>query len=235
MAKAFLRIAYLPNGSFVLPIIAAIQAHPNAEVKALATKWNRTELSLVGASLSTKITMLGLLSRRLYSALSPLVEELGQHTDIETHLKRNAGWVPSQRNQPYEILLEFDAYVFEFRSAYELLGKFMRLFSQEILATEVNEKDLIQILETRGIAMTWAVELKKHRILFFHQQAAWLAFNVSATEPFDPEPVFLMDADSDPRDTESTISLLQLSRIYSGFDQSLRELQQWALLEIGKM
>jgi hypothetical protein len=133
------------TAAFVLPIIARLQGSAKPKVRALGQKWHGSDLSRLGASLSTKITMLGLLARRLYSKLIPLAAELARHPDLGEMVKKGYAWVPSQRELPYEALLELDSFVFEFRSAYEILGKFLRAFSKDILGKPVGEQDLLKV------------------------------------------------------------------------------------------
>lgn len=227
-----LHLAYLPNGSFVLPIIARLQGSAKPEVRALGQKWHGSDLSRLGASLSTKITMLGLLARRLYSKLIPLAAELARQPDLGEMVKKGYAWVPSQRELPYEALLELDSFVFEFRSAYEILGKFLRAFSKDILGKPVGEQDLLKVLEARGIPTAWARELQERRKFLFHEHAPWLSYRIMRVDPLDAEPVFLAHVDADPDDLSEAIPVSTPQSIYSGFDSALKELQAWALREI---
>ncbi len=233
--SSILHVSYLPNGSFVLPIISRLQGSTKPHVRELAKKWSTTALSLLGASLSTKVTMLGLLATRYYARLIPLQTELAQRKDLDEHLRRGAAWTPAQRALPYELLIELDSFVFEFRSAYEILGKFLRAFSQEILAKPITETDLLKVLSDRGIDTAWARELQERRKFLFHEHAPWLAYRVNKTNPLDSELIFLAHADADATNPEESISQRTLGSIYAGFESALTELQAWAVRDIGKL
>jgi hypothetical protein len=173
--------------------------------------------------------MLSLLARRLFDKLIPLAAELGQTDDLDSLIQGGFAWMPSQRNLPYEVLLELDAFVYEFRSAYEILGRFLSLFSREILGQEITEDDLLEVLKSRGIDTGWAKDLQERRKFLFHEHAPWLAYQVAQSEPLDATPIFLAHVDADPGDPTEAISTKDLGRIYAGFDKALGELQQWAM------
>jgi len=229
------RVAYLPNGSFVLPIIARLHGSSRPEVHGLAGTWERSELSLIGASLSTKATMLGHLSRRLFSSITPLVTELSQRDDLRDFIDGGYGWIPSQRGLPYEALLELDSFIFEFRAAYEILKNFLLAFSTLILGKRVGKAELMDVLTSAGVSTDWVDELQKHRNFLIHEHAPWILFRVRQLEPPDFEPVFLAHVDADPEDPAESIDIKTLSRIYAGFDRSLQELQRWAIAEISQL
>jgi len=230
-----LHIAYLPNGSFVLPIITRLKGSRDPKVRALAGKWQSSGLGRLGASLSTKVTMLGLIAGRLYSKLLPLQTELGQTPDLPDLMAGGYAWIPSQRSLPYEVLLELDSFIFEFRSAYEVFGKFLRAFSSEILSKAITETDLLKVLSDRGIDTAWAKELQERRKFQFHEHAPWLAYRVTNPEPLDADVVFLAHVDADPTKPEEAITTRVLSQIYSGFNKALQELQLWTLAEIAAL
>jgi hypothetical protein len=233
--NSILHVGYTPNGSFVLPIIGGLQASSHPQVKQVAAKWPKSDVSLLGASLSTKVTMLSLLASRLYSKLIPLQVELGQLADLDELIRGGIAWVPAQRNLPYELLLELDSFIFEFRSAYEILGKFMCAFSADILGKPIKEKDLLEILQKRGISTGWAKDLQERRKFWFHEHAPWIAYRVKRSDPLDSTVVFLSHVDADPDNQTESLDQGKLSQIYSGFDQALRELQAWALREIAAL
>jgi hypothetical protein len=230
-----LHVSYLPNGSFVLPIIGALQRSSNPKVRALAGSWRSSGLARLGASLSTKATMLGLLGRRLYSKVGPLEDELEQLRNLSEHLAGGYAWTPTQRQLPYEVLLELDAFIFEFRSAYEILGKFLVEFSKRILGKTVKEEDLLRILSAAGINISWARELQNRRKFWFHEHAPWLVYKISNPDPLDAELIFLAHVDADPFNDNEALSLRSLNLIYAGFDRALQELQSWVLSEISSL
>jgi hypothetical protein len=231
----FLKVAYLPNGSFVLPIISRLTGSTKADVRALAEKWRKSPTALLGASLSTKTTMLGLVAGRLYGKVLPLTSELGQTEDLSELVRDGYAWMPTQKLLPYELLLEVDGFIFEFRSCYEILGKFLKAFSLDILGKQIVEQDLIALLAAQGIDNSWAKTLQEQRKLWFHEHAPWMAYRIKNIDPLDADPVFLANIDTDPSDTTATVSLSTLSRIYSGFSRALQEFQDWALREIGAL
>lgn len=106
-------------------------------------------------------------------------------------LRDGAFVLPSDRRQPYRILLEVDTFIFEFRSMYENLGKFLVLFFDRILGRGITQAAIKSELAERGVDMRWAAELDQHRKVFFHQQAPWLAVRVKSWDVFDAELLIL--------------------------------------------
>jgi hypothetical protein len=142
------------------------------------------------------------------------------------------GWPPGARQQPYEVLVDIDTFLFEFRSAYEILGKFLLRFFAEILGRRVKEAEIRAYLESKGIDMSWSDELREHRKLFFHEQAPWLAVRVANWDPWDGDLIILAHAGANPEDSSESIPFQQMSAIYSGMAKSLQHLHEWLLDEI---
>ena len=93
---------------------------------------------------------------------------------------------------------------------------------------------MIEVLAARDIAIEWIAFLREHRKLFFHEQAPWIGYRVRTIEPFDGDPVFLPDVDSEPEDADA-ITTRDLGMVHRGFGQALNELQVWALAEIERL
>jgi hypothetical protein len=105
-------------------------------------------------------------------------------------------------------------------------------FFKEFLGRALTEQAIQAELQSRGVDMSWAVELREHRKIFFHQQAPWIAVRVADWEKSEFELVVLSDAQSDPSDPSESFTFRRLSAIYAGMQRSLHELQEWVLAEI---
>lgn len=230
-----LHIAYLPNGGFVLPLLGRLQRSNSPRVRALASKWVDEGLGDLASSLSTKMSMLSLLAGRVTQSTAPLMLDAIRDPNARSALNERKAWVPPDRQRPYHVLLDVDSFIFEFRSAYEILGKFLLRFFDVILDQRIKEREIKERLEAAGVDMAWATELQAHRKIFFHEQAPWLVFHVSDVEHFTPELWILSSADADATDPREVIPFVRLSAIYSGMSESLQHLQDWITKEISEL
>jgi hypothetical protein len=223
----------VPQSAFVLPIVTRLHAAKTPILRKLLAEWQSSGVADLAMSVSTKIAMLSLLVGRLYASLSPLTTAI-RDADLPMHLGSRKGLVIVDRNAPYAALLEFDAFIYEFRSAYEILGKFIcAVFDR--LGRRIAEKDIVNELVSRGVDMTWAKELQEHRKIFFHERAAWLAVNIKSVETSDFEFVVLTDPGADPSNPDEAVSFDRLHAIYNGMDASLKHIQSWVLEELARM
>jgi len=227
-----LQLAYLPNGSFVLQVLGRLHASKNPRVKALATVWVKEGLGDLASSVSTKVSMLSLLAERLSGSTTPLILELLGDANAQAAYVERRSWVPRDRQLPFRVLLDVDSFIFEFRSAYEILGKFLGRFFELILNQRIKELEIKARLQADGVDMTWADQLQAHRKDFFHGQAPWLAVRITDETTFAPELLILSHAGANPADAEAVIPFTRLLEIYAGMDASLRRLYEWLIVEI---
>ena len=96
-------------------------------------------------------------------------------------------WSLSEDRLTYELLAGIDAFIFEARSTYEILGKFLVTFCRIIFAQALTEETLKGILREEGLDVAWATLLHDERILFFHQTAPWLALMFDDARSASPE------------------------------------------------
>jgi hypothetical protein len=230
-----LQIAYLPRGGFVLPLLSRLQGSTVPAIRALATEWSSSGLGDLACSLSTKISMLSLLAERIYTTITPMLDSVSGDKDALRAFQTGKGWIPSERDRPYKVLLEVDTFIFEFRSAYEILGKFLVLFFKVFLHRPVTEDAIKAVLKSRGVSMEWADELQAHRKIFFHEQAPWLAIRVKDWEHFSAELLILSHSGANSDDPAEVIPFDRLRAIFAGMEISLRHIQEWMMSEIEQL
>jgi hypothetical protein len=121
--------------------------------------------------------------------------------------------------------------VFETRSLYEIVGKFLVALFQVLFDRKVTEADLQSILSNKGIDTRWINELREGRKLFFHETAPWLAVQVrEAQKAFDP--VLLKRHILTFDDPNSFGDFETLREIYEGFVNSVTELRRFVLEQV---
>ncbi len=79
----------------------------------------------------------------------------------------------------WETLVDLDGFLFEARSAYEILGKLLIICFAFVLQKKIQEKDVWDAVREQGVRIDWIEVLRVHRILFFHNTAPWLAIRFS--------------------------------------------------------
>jgi hypothetical protein len=224
-----LQIAFLPDGSFVLPVLGRLQGSKSARVRALAKQWAPSGLGDLACSLSTKISMLDLLAEQVNQSVGPLFDEISHDPQAVAARDERKTWAPRRRNQPYRVLLALDALIFELRSTYEILGKFLVIFADVILGRKLTQREIISELESRGTDMTWARELQEHRKLFFHEQAPWIAVRVVAWHPLKAEILLLTHSGADPGNPAEVLAVDQLRSMHRGIANAIANLQTFLL------
>jgi len=68
-----------------------------------------------------------------------------------------------------------DSFIFETRSLYEIVGKFLVTLFEILFDRKITQEELKSLLSSQGIDTRWIDELRDARILFFHETAPWLA------------------------------------------------------------
>ena len=129
--------------------MARLHQSPSSILHARMGAWGDTPLREMGFALATKLKMLPHVVARLEKKLDSLGEYLKDETAIDECLSRNAVYVVRDGNLPYEILIDVDSFLFESRSAHEIVGKFLREFFDRILDKQVNETDLQALLRVK--------------------------------------------------------------------------------------
>jgi hypothetical protein len=140
-------------------------------------------------------------------------------------------FAPNDKELPYELLLDMDSFIFETRSLYEIMGKFLVHLFRALFGKPLAEDDVQTILSSANIDTRWIGELRENRKLFFHQTAPWIAVRVEGEEmKFDP--VLLKRQVQTFDDPVSLVEFDRLREIYNGFVESVTELNRFMLEQI---
>jgi hypothetical protein len=233
MLMEILHIAYFPPWSgWLLQIMTRLSGSPSATLKSRMEAWGSTPLSEMGSALASKMSMLGRVLRRFDQQMRHLTDELKDQSDatLREMVREKVAHTTADEALPYEILVEVDSFFFESRSAYEILGQFLRGFFKRILAEDVSESEIIKLLEEEQIDSRWIKQLRDHCVLFFHNTAPWIALEVVSWEPRRFELLVLKMLV--PNDTRDMIRFKELVEIYRGFAASMAALHRFVLKKI---
>ena len=98
---------------------------------------------------------------------------------------------------PFCLVADLDSFLFETRSAYELMVKFIWMFLRDLGSPKASLKAhqlhgvIGAEIAVRNGETAWIEALRSNRHLFIHETAAWPALQVVSLEPFDVELVLL--------------------------------------------
>jgi len=205
---------------------------PNPQLRKAFEDWSDTPLMELGFAITTRMHMLGLSIRRLNRQVSGLRDELsGDLPQLEWSLAKGGAFTPRDKELPYELLLDMDSFIFETRSLYEIMGKFLVELFRALFGKAVTEADLQAILSANDIDTRWIDELRENRKLFFHQTAPWIAVRVER-EGLKFDPVLLKRHVQTFDDPDSFVEFARLREIYDGFVASATELHRFILEQI---
>jgi len=231
MGVQHLHINYVPGNGWVLTIMSRLLHSRDPQLRKAFEDWSDTPLKELGFAITTRMYMLGLSIRRLNRQVSALRDELNADLpQVEWCLAKNGAFTVKDKELPYELLLDMDSFIFETRSLYEIVGKFLVHLVRALFGEAVTEADLQALLSANGIDTRWIEELRENRKLFFHQTAPWLAVSVGDGMKFDPillkKPVQTFD------DPDSFVEFDRLREIYNGFVESVTDLHRYVLEQI---
>jgi len=231
VATQHLHISYVPANGWVLTIMSRLLNSPDPQLRKAFEDWSDTPLMELGFAITTRMRMLGLSIRRLNRQVSALRDELNADLpQVEWCLAKNGAFTPKDKDLPHELLLDMDSFIFETRSLYEIMGKFLVHLFRALFGKAVTEADLQARLSANGIETRWIEELRENRKLFFHQTAPWLAVSVGDGMKFDP--VMLKRSVQTFDDPDSFVEFDRLREIYDGFVESVTELNRFILEQI---
>ncbi len=231
----YLGIAYLPPSGYIHPIIQALRASPSPKAAEASKNWSTSGTGATAIALSSKLVMLTFLVERVEASVTPIRQEIASDPDVAEAIADSRALVLSDNSAVFQFLVDIDAVIFEFRSAYELLGKFVRSFFQLFGETPPEQNDLLAMLESRGVPTAWIEPLRARRILFFHNTAPWLLYRVHTVEPFDAEEIITSEPGMDPAAAGDAMPLRELLAVKSGLANALAAIQAWMVEKINAL
>ncbi len=219
-------------------VLGALQSCRGGVMRERLAAWGsekRDGLTLgdLAIAVGTKLTMVPLVVRRADARLHRIGTLLQtDEAEVEACLREGAAYRVPDRDLAHEALIDFDAFLFETRSAYELTVEFLRRFFTQILRRTLQEDAARAALEGRGADLRWVGELATKRNLFIHKRAPWLVLEVKARRPFRFDPVLLTKNVERLEDDPERLSIEQCRSIWQGFVASYEHVEAWLKEEI---
>lgn len=238
MVRSFFHISYPPPPfRWLYPVLNRLN---KTESPALKTRWkawcedNQGDQQL---ALATKFTTLGVAIARLDADISELNKEIeAAGPRVESCIK------DCERGRPtalrlesdelaFHLLTSVDSFLFEAKSAQELLIRFVVKFARVVLEKTFSEGDAWKLIGAEPSANPdWLKNLGDLRNLFLHETAPWVACEVVATNPRRYEVLILLRNIDDLRIAKEGVDYVRLDA-FRNVNKGLRQ----ALEEFGKM
>jgi hypothetical protein len=231
--RRFFHIDYRPQITWLYPIYNRLNSTKSAALKANHRKWESTELPELSLAVATKLVLLRTVVGRFNSDYQRLLQQIDENQkQIERNIKTGTVWTVPDETLPFQLVADIDAFIFETRSAYEILGKYVTALFQLLFSRRLTEQDLKEVLQRSGLDHTWTFLLQQERKLFFHNTAPWIAVTVSENGKY--ELIILRRNARTLDEPEDYATLSQYNDIFNGFMVALERLQSHILAEIEK-
>lgn len=187
------------------------------------------EVCRLGLHVSTRLNILPRVVQRVNTDTSHLLSKMKGHGPEYVFTKAQEGFAyPVDHDLKYSLLADIDTLLFELNSACELMS---RLFS--LLHTHVGQsippkklgKAIADVLVQDSQDAGWFVSLDKHRNLFMHEGAPYLAIDISN----EPETFDLLIMKENVRvftDPKTFVALSEINVIVQGFMAAKQRLQE---------
>jgi len=189
-------------------------------------------LGELGLALSTKLAIRHRVAARLNQLLRDLAEQVAASPDLDDLIARGAVFTPRDPDLLYDICAAVDSLYFESRSAYEIVGAFVRRVAEDVLGRRVTEGELIKYVEEWGDSVDWITDLQRNRKLFFHETAPWIALRIERREPLIFKLIVMKENLHDFSDPSTYVTQDDMSEMWTGFESAMVALEEWLLSEL---
>jgi hypothetical protein len=225
---------FSPRITWLYPIWTALHATTSRTLRDANSKRD-SALGDFAIAVATKLVILRTVVGRFNADYRKVLKLAADDAKrIQTNRETGTVWRVPDELIAYELLADIEAFIFEARSTYEILGKFLGTFCKVIFNQTLTEEDLKAVLRDGGLDVAWTTLLRDERILFFHYTAPWLAMMFDDTETGSPELLIVRQNVKTLDDPDTFGRLADYNRIYSGLANALDKLQQHILAEIAR-
>jgi hypothetical protein len=211
-----------PRVTWLYPIWNALNATRSDTLRKARSKCDSTALGDSAIAVATKLAIFETVVGRFNSDYAKLLKLAADDAErIQINRETGTVWSLADERLAYDLLADIDAFIFEARSTYEVLGKFLGVFYKGIFNEILTEETLKAILRDAGLDVEWTVLLRGERILFFHETAP-------------PELLIVRGNVKTLDDPESFARLADYNGIYWGLANAMGRLQQHIVARIGQ-
>jgi hypothetical protein len=187
-------------------------------------------------AIQTKFNILEVVTQRLGHELRMLLDDLAQNPGEANACAAAVDTAYSLKDPDLAVRLveSVDAFIYQHRSAYEMMGEFVREFCQSILQSPIawrRQEVLERIAEAAGADTTWTHTLRESRHYFAHDKAPWMGVRLVGADR-SPKVVVLKSDVSDLAGSEVFLTLEQIQTIHRGFINAVDASADWLVDQI---
>ena len=226
----FFHIDWLPQTRWGYRLVTRFHNSSDPGLKDRFKQYWPTEQMIAFA---TKLGLIRVIQRQFNADVAQLSEELAKkNTEIQRCIPEHKALRLADSELAFRLVAGIDAFIFEARSGYEILGAVVRQIVGNILGKKVDERALRELLETKGHDTRWIDDLHDERIRFFHRTAPWFAVEITDKDPPYEILVLRRNAYDLEADVTAAFPLATLNRIFFGLDRAVGAIEEWLLERI---
>lgn len=229
----FFHIQWPRHTAWGLRLVGRLNNSTNDTLRNLAKRnWPAEQM----IAFATKLALIRVVQHRFNEDVKRLSDEFEKKTaEIQRCLPQHKALTLTDQELAFRLVAGIDAFIFEARSAYEILGTVVSRIASEILGIKADEKALRKALEAKGQDTRWVDDLHDARIWFFHSSAPWIGVEVTDTKPPYEIRVLRRNAYDLEQDINASFPLAMLNEIFFGFDRAAKAIQEWLLEAIDRV
>jgi hypothetical protein len=220
------------TSAWALPLQSKLQSSSSLVLQERYRSWSEVGLAERGFAVTTRLSIAFCVARRIQILVKQLRDEVAASRKLEALLSRGAVYSPNDPWLVYEICAAVDAFFFEYRSCYELLGHFFKDFGEHMLGKTITEKELTNALADPGFPTEWIKPLQANRILFFHNTAPWIALRINDRDPLNCSLVVMKKNLHSFDEPEDYVLQSDLAETIEGFQKASWRLRDWLLEKV---
>ena len=228
-----LHLDYRPGtAGLILPLQSLLQKSSAAELRKRYSRWKELGLAELGMAVATRFSLTLRVASRLAELLQQLRNEIEESGKIDELLDEGYVYAPKDSRVLYDLCTAVDAFYFEYRSCYEVVGKFATTFCREMLAKNVTQDELVDVLTAAGVATDWITSLRENRNLFFHETAPWIALQIHERHPVNCSIVVMKENTEELDDPTTFVTQEQIVATIDGLQAGLWAVHNWLKAQI---
>jgi hypothetical protein len=228
----YFHLNYPETDFFIGRFHTRLRQSTSVTLRARFAKWKPDIHGEPAIALVGKIAFLNLAINRLNANLNTLIRYLKTvPQDVEQCIPEHRALNIPEHDLLWALSLDTETFLFETRSAYELLGHFLKGFFALIFEREITERDILRAITDLGADTSWVPILRDSRQLFFHNAASWLAVERTNADPpaFD---LLLLKRTGPALTPEDYVHFRDCRSIQQGLQTAINKIIIWIMNEL---
>lgn len=227
----YFHLDFPTSDRLIRSIQTRLRQSSSAKLRERIDLWEPETHGEIALAVVTKVEMLNRIVTRLNNDLTALTEHLKKMPqEVEQCIAEVRALHIPDPDFVWNLLVDTDSFLFEARSAYELLGKFVKVLFELVFERKVREEDIFRELRALRVDVEWARLLQESRIHFFHSAAPWLAVERMPTGEFD---LLILKRNAETLTEDDYLHFGECRLILKGLYAALNGIFRWIANEIG--